>query len=156
MLEEGNANLSGPYVSALRNSKKVLSQFIIWANWWWVEEARGEKVDGVRGTQPFPNLHCSQNGWPNLAKWTCYLGPGEHCPDNLPRKCEISHLQPVPGCVLHEPVAAGPVVDEDHERDGDAAEGVQGSKPGLCSRWRWRGRLALRGFEHLGAKVRLD
>ena len=40
-------------------------------------------------------------------------------------KCPIT----VPGGVLHEPVAAAAVVDEDHEADGDAAEGVERAEP---------------------------
>ena len=38
-------------------------------------------------------------------------------------------MQAVPGGVLEEVVAAGAVVDEDHERDADAAERVERAEP---------------------------
>ena len=66
----------------------------------------------------------------------------------VPWKGEVSHLKPVPGCVLHEPVSSGAVVDEDHEGDGDASERIERSKPLLGRRrlrrrrWWWRRILA--------------
>ena len=66
----------------------------------------------------------------------------------VPWKGEVSHLKPVPGCVLHEPVSSGTVVDEDHEGDGDASERIERSKPLLGRRrlrrrrWWWRRILA--------------
>ena len=38
-------------------------------------------------------------------------------------------MQAVPGGVLEEEVSAGAVVDEDHERDADAAERVERAEP---------------------------
>ena len=43
----------------------------------------------------------------------------------LPRESEVCHVEAVPGGVLEEVVAAGAVVDEDHESDADAAERVE-------------------------------
>ena len=44
----------------------------------------------------------------------------------IPWKHEVGHAEAIPGRVFEEGVAARTVVHEDHERDGDSAEGVQG------------------------------
>ena len=43
----------------------------------------------------------------------------------LPGKHKVGHVQPIPGGVLHEPVAAAAVIDEDHDGDGQPPQGVQ-------------------------------
>ena len=43
-------------------------------------------------------------------------------------------MESVPGGVLEIEVSAGAVVDEDHERDAEAAEGVERAEPLLLCR----------------------
>ena len=42
-----------------------------------------------------------------------------------PGEDEVRHSEAVPNAVIEEVVAAAAVVDEDHDGDGEAAEGVQ-------------------------------
>ena len=57
-----------------------------------------------------------------------------HDPDE-PGEHQVRHCQSIPGRVIEEIVASSPVVDEDHDGDGQTSEGVQTShSPRLFSR----------------------